>query len=62
MTPEQLWATTMDPATRTILQVDLQDARRVAIAELFDTLMGDEVQPRKAFIQEYARAVRNLDI
>ena len=62
MTPEQLWTTTMDPATRTILRVDLEDVRRVDIGDLFETLMGDEVQPRKAFIQEYARTVRNLDI
>jgi DNA gyrase subunit B len=62
MTPEQLWTTTMDPATRTLLQVDLEDVRRVAIGELFETLMGDEVQPRRAFIQEYAKTDRNLDI
>ena len=62
MTPEQLWSTTMDPATRTLLQVDLEETRRVMITDLFETLMGDEVQPRRAFIQEYAKAVRNLDI
>jgi DNA gyrase subunit B len=60
MNPEQLWATTMNPVTRTLLQVHLEDA---AIAdEIFDTLMGDQVPPRKKFIQTHARYVRNLDV
>ncbi|MDI6771155.1 MAG: DNA topoisomerase (ATP-hydrolyzing) subunit B [bacterium] len=60
MNPEQLWETTMNPATRTLLRVDLEDA---ATAELvFRTLMGEEVEPRKQFIIQYARNVRNLDI
>jgi DNA gyrase subunit B len=60
MNPEQLWDTTMNPVTRTLLQVHLEDA---AIAdEIFDTLMGDQVPPRKKFIQTHARYVRNLDV
>jgi DNA gyrase subunit B len=60
MNPEQLWDTTMNPATRTILRADLQDA--VVADEVFDTLMGDQVAPRKKFIQTHARSVRNLDV
>ncbi len=60
MNPEQLWDTTMNPATRTILRTDLQDA--VVADEVFDTLMGDQVAPRKKFIQTHARSVRNLDV
>ncbi|MBV9544432.1 MAG: DNA topoisomerase (ATP-hydrolyzing) subunit B [Chloroflexi bacterium] len=60
MNPEQLWDTTMNPATRTLLKVDLPDA---AIAdEVFDMLMGDQVPPRKKFIQTHAKYVRNLDV
>jgi len=60
MNPEQLWETTMNPATRTLLRVDLEDA--AAAEEVFRTLMGEEVEPRKQFIIQYARNVRNLDI
>jgi DNA gyrase subunit B len=60
MSPQQLWETTMDPSTRTILQVNIEDAERAD--ELFHILMGDEVPPRKAFIQAHAKSVRNLDI
>jgi DNA gyrase subunit B len=60
MNPDQLWETTMDPTTRTLLRVNMEDA---AIAdEVFDMLMGDQVPPRKKFIQTHAKYVRNLDV
>ncbi|MCX5998532.1 MAG: toprim domain-containing protein, partial [Chloroflexi bacterium] len=60
MNPEQLWETTMDPKSRTVLKVEIEDAAKAD--EVFHMLMGEEVPPRKAFIQAHARSVRNLDI
>jgi DNA gyrase subunit B len=60
MNPEQLWKTTMDPDTRTLLRVDIQDGAMAS--RLFDELMGSDVEPRKIFIEKNARYVKNLDV
>jgi DNA gyrase subunit B len=60
MNPEQLWETTMDPAARTLLRVEIDDGE--VADEIFTKLMGEEVEPRREFIVRYAREVRNLDI
>ena len=60
MNPEQLWKTTMDPDTRTLLQVSMEDA--VEADAIFTKLMGEEVEPRRLFIEQNARYVKNLDV
>jgi len=60
MNPDQLWDTTMNPETRTMLRVHIEDAEKAEA--IFDTLMGEEVLPRKKFIQTHAKNVKNLDI
>ena len=60
MNPEELWETTMNPDNRMLLQVAIDDAKEAD--KVFDMLMGEEVLPRKKFIQTYADKVKNLDI
>jgi DNA gyrase subunit B len=60
MNAEQLWETTMDPTKRVLLRVDIEDA--MVADTIFSNLMGDDVAPRKAFIQAHAASVRNLDV
>ncbi|MBD0306193.1 MAG: DNA topoisomerase (ATP-hydrolyzing) subunit B [Nitrospiraceae bacterium] len=60
MNPDQLWETTMNPETRTLLQVKLEDI--AGVEDIFSTLMGDEVEPRRNFIQQHAQEVKNLDV
>jgi len=60
MSPEQLWETTMNPKSRTLLKVNIEDA--IAADQIFTMLMGPEVAPRKSFIQAHAQSVKNLDV
>ena len=60
MNPEQLWETTMDPKTRIMIKVTMEDA--IKADAIFNILMGDEIAPRREFIQKNAKYVKNLDV
>ena len=60
MNPDQLWETTLDPAERSLMRVTLDDGE--SADEIFTILMGSEVDPRKAFIEKYAKTVRWIDV
>ena len=62
MNADQLWETTMNPDTRTLLRVEIVDGTEASTDEIFSTLMGEKVEPRRDFIRGEARKVRNLDI
>jgi DNA gyrase subunit B len=60
MNPEQLWETTMNPDNRTLKQITIEDA--VQADQIFSILMGEEVEPRREFIQQHAKEVKTLDV
>ena len=62
MNPAQLWETTLDPNTRSLIKINVDDDNHDIAQETFDTLMGDEVPPRRVFIEENALNVLNIDI